>query len=214
MNKMGKSKSTNPANKKKNLDSYNEKKTGTKFRGVFKQRWPEQLWYWVQGFLKWTWDAVWNTLASVVELAEAWATKAAQLVWNKWMKETRWKLVNHHLTQSKNTILRAWVGTLNAFTWIIDTTTWAVTTVLGSGYDSVKDTITRLRDDENNSTTTTTYANNGKRRTNEDIQTLRDMANDGKTVEEMVNVLKRKPNAIGEKLRELKTHKKTSTHKK
>ena len=53
---------------------------------------------------------------------------------------------------------------------------------------------------ETNNNITKTYANNGQRRTDEELQMLKDMVYDGKTIEEMAEVLQRKPSAIIGKL--------------
>ena len=132
---MAKLESGDLADKKKKVDAAKEKQT-----------WPEEFWNWVHSVIKWTWDALFNTVAAGTEIVRAWTSKVSQIVWSKKMKETRGALVKHHLSQSKNAIKRAWSWGLSVITWTGHTLKWGVRTVVGGVRDSWKDTITSLRD--------------------------------------------------------------------
>jgi hypothetical protein len=115
-----------------------------------KLTWPEELWNWVHDIIKWTWKAVFNTIAAGSEFARAWASKLAQIAWSKdpEIREIRKKIVRHHITQGKRVSKEALKWGWKAVTWTAHTTKWALRTVLGGVYDSWKETITWLRNKE------------------------------------------------------------------
>ncbi len=118
-----------------------------------KQTWPEELWKWASKLIKWTCDALFNTLAASLELTRAWTSKLSEIFWNKNpdIKSSRKAITKHHLNQTKKALNKTWTWIWEIIKWWFKTTKWAIRTVFSSG----KNTIKWLREDdsENNKKT-------------------------------------------------------------
>ena len=186
--------------------SAEKEQTWPELRGVFREFWPAELWDWAHAVIKWTWDLLFNTFATIGEYWSAWAVGIRNLVWSKNMKEERERLIKHHCSQARESLKRAGIGAVNALTWVVDTAAWAITTVLCGVRDSWKDTYSWLKNGNNewnNDEWDKEYAMDGKKWSKEDEEMLMNMNNSGKAIEEISNVLQRKPGAINKKLKQL-----------
>ena len=123
-----------------------------------KQTWPEELWEWASKLIKWTCDALFNTLAAWVELTMAWTSKLSEKFWNKNpdIKSSRQAITQHHLNQTKKALNKAWTWVWNMATWVFKTAKWGVRTIFSSG----KNTIKWLREDESSNTQENNQENN------------------------------------------------------
>jgi hypothetical protein len=81
---------------------------------------PDELWEWLDIFLRKTGKTILNTLAAWWEFTAAWFSKFLEKYWNQDPNviTSRQSLVQHHLNQGKNRMK-------NAKEWVIDAGKWA-----------------------------------------------------------------------------------------
>ena len=122
----------------------------------------EKLGEWLVKIVKWTSDALFNTLAWVVEWARWWASKLTRAVWSKDpdVREGREKVGKHLKNQSKKSFKRAGKWLVDAAKWVGVTAWWLVWTV-GKFLGWAKDAYKGLRDGDDSWSSEGTNSSSG-----------------------------------------------------